>query len=299
MQRPPARVARCRRRRDRRAARRPSTPSSTRRVEPRPGRRPHPTSASVHDFVLRDRPAHPEPAPPPADAPIFRMMDAIHDALEIELAERRPTCSSPASTSAEGGNVFGLMRGLHDRFGDRVRDTPISRDGDHGPRRRRGDGRDAPGRRDHVPRLRRRVPRPAAQPGGEDAVHDRRRRRDGADRADAVRRRSVVGQPALAEPRSAARPHPRPDRGDAVDARRHLRAAAGRDPGPEPGRVHREPPALRDEGTAAAGGPHRADRQVDRRPARHRHHARVGVADGARSRRRRRGRRRRRASRSR
>ena len=27
---------------------------------------------------------------------------------------------------AAGGNVFGLMRGLHDRFGDRVRDTPIS-----------------------------------------------------------------------------------------------------------------------------------------------------------------------------
>ena len=25
-----------------------------------------------------------------------------------------------------GGNVFGLTRGLHDRFGDRVRDTPIS-----------------------------------------------------------------------------------------------------------------------------------------------------------------------------
>ena len=27
---------------------------------------------------------------------------------------------------AAGGNVFGLTRGLHDRFGDRVRDTPIS-----------------------------------------------------------------------------------------------------------------------------------------------------------------------------
>jgi 2-oxoisovalerate dehydrogenase E1 component len=27
---------------------------------------------------------------------------------------------------AHGGNVFGLMRGLHDKFGDRVRDTPIS-----------------------------------------------------------------------------------------------------------------------------------------------------------------------------
>ena len=38
---------------------------------------------------------------------------------------------------------------------------------------------------------------------------------------------------------------------------RHLRPAAGRDPGPEPGRVHREPPALRHEGPAAAGRPHR------------------------------------------
>src|SRR4029434_1495486 len=27
---------------------------------------------------------------------------------------------------AAGGNVFGLMRGLHDAVGDRVRDTPIS-----------------------------------------------------------------------------------------------------------------------------------------------------------------------------
>ena len=34
--------------------------------------------------------------------------------------------SSPGSTSPKGGNVFGLMRGLHDKFGDRVRDTPIS-----------------------------------------------------------------------------------------------------------------------------------------------------------------------------
>ena len=159
-----------------------------------------------------------------------------------------------------GGNVFGLTRGLHDRFGDRVRDTPISETRDRGPRRRRGDGGHAPGRRADVPRLRRRVPRPAAQPGGQAAVHDRRRRADGADRAHAVRRRPLVGQPALAEPRGAARAHPRADRRDAVDAGRHLRPAARRDPGPEPGGVHREPAALRHEGPAAAGRPPRPDR---------------------------------------
>jgi len=84
-----------------------------------------PAVASVHDFVLRERPAHPEPAPPPVDAPIFRTMDAIHDALEIELAND-PEVFVAGIDVAEGGNVFGLTRGLHDRFGDRVRDTPIS-----------------------------------------------------------------------------------------------------------------------------------------------------------------------------
>ena len=84
-----------------------------------------PDVASVHDFVLRERPAHPEPEPPPTDAPIFRTMDAIHDALEIELAND-PEVFVAGIDVAEGGNVFGLMRGLHDRFGDRVRDTPIS-----------------------------------------------------------------------------------------------------------------------------------------------------------------------------
>ena len=98
--------------------------SSTRRST-RPGRRPHPTSASLHDFVLRERPAHPEPAPPSADAPIFRMMDAIHDALETSWPSD-PDVFVAGIDVGEGGNVFGLMRGLHDKFGDRVRDTPIS-----------------------------------------------------------------------------------------------------------------------------------------------------------------------------
>jgi 2-oxoisovalerate dehydrogenase E1 component len=52
-------------------------------------------------------------------------MDAIHDALEAELAEDERVFVAGIDVAA-GGNVFGLMRGLHDRFGDRVRDTPIS-----------------------------------------------------------------------------------------------------------------------------------------------------------------------------
>ena len=53
------------------------------------------------------------------------MMDAIHDALEFELANDDDVFVAGIDV-ADGGNVFGLMRGLHDKFGDRVRDTPIS-----------------------------------------------------------------------------------------------------------------------------------------------------------------------------
>lgn len=84
-----------------------------------------PTPDTLHHFVTRSRPSIPEPAPVAADAPVFRMMDAIHDALEIELATD-PRVFIAGIDVAAGGNVFGLMRGLHDRFGDRVRDTPIS-----------------------------------------------------------------------------------------------------------------------------------------------------------------------------
>ena len=76
--------------------------------------------------------------------------------------------------------------------------------------------------------------------------------RNGADGPNPVRRRPIVGEPALPEPRGAARPHPGPERGDAVDPGRHLRPAAGRHPGPESRGLHREPAALRHEGTAAA-----------------------------------------------
>jgi 2-oxoisovalerate dehydrogenase E1 component len=61
----------------------------------------------------------------PADAPVFRTMDAVHDALEIELDSDERVFVAGIDV-AEGGNVFGLTRGLKERFGDRVRDTPIS-----------------------------------------------------------------------------------------------------------------------------------------------------------------------------
>ena len=59
-----------------------------------------PAAVTLTDFVVRPRPARPEPAPPGRDAPVFRTMDAIRSALHTELARGRPRYFSPASTSA-------------------------------------------------------------------------------------------------------------------------------------------------------------------------------------------------------
>jgi 2-oxoisovalerate dehydrogenase E1 component len=84
-----------------------------------------PTPASLFDFVVRPRPSRPEPPSPDGDAPEFRTMDAIRSALEAELAADERVFIAGIDVGS-GGNVFGLTRGLRDRFGDRVRDTPIS-----------------------------------------------------------------------------------------------------------------------------------------------------------------------------
>ena len=85
-----------------------------------------PDVATLGHFVLRDRPQHPEPAPIAAGR--AGLPDDGRD-------PRRPRRSSWRATTdvfvagidvGEGGNVFGLMRGLRDKFGERVRDTPIS-----------------------------------------------------------------------------------------------------------------------------------------------------------------------------
>ena len=82
-------------------------------------------AATVTDFVLRPRPARVEPPPPDESAPEFRTMDAIRAALEAELAQDERVFVAGIDVG-DGGNVFGLMRGLRDQFGERVRDTPIS-----------------------------------------------------------------------------------------------------------------------------------------------------------------------------
>jgi 2-oxoisovalerate dehydrogenase E1 component len=84
-----------------------------------------PAVATLHDFVVRPRPERAEPPPLAADAPEFRTMDAIRAALEAELTDDERVFVAGIDVGA-GGNVFGLTRGLQERFGDRVRDTPIS-----------------------------------------------------------------------------------------------------------------------------------------------------------------------------
>ncbi len=84
-----------------------------------------PAAATLTDFVVRTRPATPEPPPPPHDATVFRTMDAIRSALEAELTADERVFVAGIDVGA-GGNVFGLTRGLADQFGARVRDTPIS-----------------------------------------------------------------------------------------------------------------------------------------------------------------------------
>ena len=90
-------------------------------------RMPPPHERSVTDFVVRPRAARREPpAPVPGPgAPEFRTMDAVRSALESSLEDDERVFVAGIDVGA-GGNVFGLTRGLHARFGDRVRDTPIS-----------------------------------------------------------------------------------------------------------------------------------------------------------------------------
>ncbi len=84
-----------------------------------------PDVASLFAFVVRPRPEIPEPDPLAEDLPVFRTMDAVHHALEVELTEDERVFVAGIDVG-DGGNVFGLTRGLRSEFGDRVRDTPIS-----------------------------------------------------------------------------------------------------------------------------------------------------------------------------
>ena len=86
---------------------------------------PEPSPATLFDFVVRERPRRAEPGPLPENADTWRTMDAIRSALESELAADERVFLAGVDVG-DGGNVFGLTRGLRERFGERVRDTPIS-----------------------------------------------------------------------------------------------------------------------------------------------------------------------------
>ncbi|HWD55595.1 MAG TPA: thiamine pyrophosphate-dependent enzyme [Acidimicrobiales bacterium] len=84
-----------------------------------------PSPATLFDFVVRERPSIAEPPVPAEGAAEFRTMDAVRAALEAELVADDRVFLAGIDVG-DGGNVFGLTRGLRERFGDRVRDTPIS-----------------------------------------------------------------------------------------------------------------------------------------------------------------------------
>lgn len=88
---------------------------------------PEPSPSTLGEYVVAPvEAAPPVPAPvPPSGADRYRVMDAVRDALDHELAAD-PSVFVAGIDVGAGGGVFGLTRGLADAYPDRVRDTPIS-----------------------------------------------------------------------------------------------------------------------------------------------------------------------------
>ncbi|TDE13573.1 alpha-ketoacid dehydrogenase subunit alpha/beta [Jiangella asiatica] len=89
---------------------------------------PEPAASTLADFVTAPRPdTGPEESLVAGGrgANRYRVMDAVRDALDQELA-LDPSVFVAGIDVAAGGNVFGLTRGLAEAYPGRVRDTPIS-----------------------------------------------------------------------------------------------------------------------------------------------------------------------------
>lgn len=99
-----------------------------------------PDPASLADFVYRHRgsaqshgaPAVPAGGPGPRLAPAtspsagkYRLMDAVNEALARSLEDDERVFLAGIDVAA-GGNVFGITRGLAERYPGRAHDTPIS-----------------------------------------------------------------------------------------------------------------------------------------------------------------------------
>ncbi|RIQ22850.1 alpha-ketoacid dehydrogenase subunit alpha/beta [Jiangella rhizosphaerae] len=89
---------------------------------------PEPSPSSLAEYVVAprgDAPAVDAAVTPPSPGERYRVMDAVRDALDHELAAD-PSVFVAGIDIGAGGNVFGLTRGLSAAYPDRVRDTPIS-----------------------------------------------------------------------------------------------------------------------------------------------------------------------------
>ncbi|ADJ48839.1 2-oxoisovalerate dehydrogenase E1 component [Amycolatopsis mediterranei S699] len=82
-----------------------------------------PAPETLHHYV--GVPREPVAEPPEPTGEIFRTMDAVHEALDYELGSDEGVFVAGIDVGA-GGNVFGLTRGLAEKYPGRVRDTPIS-----------------------------------------------------------------------------------------------------------------------------------------------------------------------------
>ncbi|MGY1914141.1 alpha-ketoacid dehydrogenase subunit alpha/beta [Blastococcus sp. SYSU DS0973] len=84
---------------------------------------PPPADDTLYDFVVRPRNKVSEPADRAGED--FRLMDAVRLALEAELEDDDDVFVVGIDVGA-AGNVFGITRGLHGRWPNRILDTPIS-----------------------------------------------------------------------------------------------------------------------------------------------------------------------------
>ncbi|RZL79206.1 MAG: 2-oxoisovalerate dehydrogenase [Rhodococcus sp. (in: high G+C Gram-positive bacteria)] len=84
---------------------------------------PYPEAETAADYVISVRKVIPEPTSPTEGT--WKTMHAITAALTRELDDD-PTVFLAGIDVGEGGNVFGLTRGLAAKYPGRIRDTPIS-----------------------------------------------------------------------------------------------------------------------------------------------------------------------------
>ena len=249
---------------------------------------PEPDPASAADYLYAPR-RRPPAAGPPAAQPDERpssgsriLRQALHDALADDENVFL------AGIDVAGGNVFGITRGLSDEFPGRVLDTPISETAIMGL----GVGAAMAGLRPVVElmyldflgvcfdQLLNQAAKLRFMTGGAVTVPLVVRTQFGSGRSSGSQHSQSL-ETLLAHVPGLTVVMP----SSGADMYGLLRSAVEDD---NPGRLHREPPAVRDEIPHAAERSPGAHRAGSHRPARERRHHRVLVAHGVRRARRRR-----------